>query len=147
MDHCTNVLIADGAEEFCTALSTGLQRAGGFVVCGTASDGEQAIRQILEKKPDILVLDLMLAKQDGISVLKAMITLPCSAARRAKLSPATPLPITRKSLVIIVGQSTSVHTAFYHIFARSSRTISRFFVKKRNNSGFHQHARRACSSP
>ena len=72
MEHYTNVLIADSAEEFCTALSNGLQRAGGFVVCGTASDGEQAIRQILDKKPDILVLDLMLAKQDGISVLKAI---------------------------------------------------------------------------
>ena len=72
MDHCTNVLIADSAEEFCTALSASLQRAGGFGVCGTASDGEQAIRMILEKKPDVLVLDLMLAKQDGISVLKAI---------------------------------------------------------------------------
>ena len=72
MDHCTNVLIADSTEEFCTALSSSLQRAGGFGICGMASDGEQAIRQILEKKPDILVLDLMLAKQDGISVLKAI---------------------------------------------------------------------------
>ena len=72
MDHCTNVLIADSAEDFCASLSTGLQRAGGFSVCGIAGDGEQAIRQILEKKPDILVLDLMLAKQDGISVLKAI---------------------------------------------------------------------------
>ena len=72
MEHCTNVLIADSAEEFCASLSAGLHRAGGFSVCGTASDGEQAIRLIQEKKPDILVLDLMLAKQDGISVLKAI---------------------------------------------------------------------------
>ena len=72
MEHCTNVLIADSSEEFCTALSSALQRAGGFTVCGTAGDGELAIRQILEKKPDILILDLMLAKQDGISVLKAI---------------------------------------------------------------------------
>ena len=72
MDHCTNVLIADSAEEFCNTLSASLQRAGGFQICGTASDGEQAIRQIMEKKPDILVLDLMLSKQDGISVLKAI---------------------------------------------------------------------------
>ena len=70
MEHCTNVLIADSAEEFCTALSTGLQRAGGFAICGMASDGEQAIRQILDKKPDILVLDLMLAKKDGLTILK-----------------------------------------------------------------------------
>ena len=72
MEHATTVFIADSAEEFCTALSASLQRAGGFVVCGTASDGEQAIRQIMEKKPDVLVLDLMLSKQDGLSVLKAV---------------------------------------------------------------------------
>ena len=94
MEHYTNVLIADSAEEFCTALSNGLQRAGGFVVCGTASDGEQAIRQILEKKPDILVLDLMLAKQDGISVLKAIsgmerrpVTLATSGLSRSMWQP------------------------------------------------------------
>ena len=72
MDHSTTVFIADSAEEFCTGLTGALQRAGGFQVLGTAGDGEQAIRGILEKKPDILVLDLMLSKQDGISVLKAI---------------------------------------------------------------------------
>ncbi|MBO5128869.1 MAG: sporulation transcription factor Spo0A [Oscillospiraceae bacterium] len=72
MEHYTTVFIADSAEEFCSGLSAALQRAGGFQVVGTASDGEQAIRQVLEKKPDVLVLDLMLSKQDGISVLKAI---------------------------------------------------------------------------
>ena len=72
MDHLTTVFIADSAEDFCTSLSTVLQRAGGFQIVGTANDGEQAIRQIAERKPDILVLDLMLSKQDGISVLKAL---------------------------------------------------------------------------
>ena len=72
MEHYTTVFIADSAEEFCSGLSAALQRSAGFQVVGTANDGEQAIRQILEKKPDVLVLDLMLAKQDGISVLKAM---------------------------------------------------------------------------
>ena len=72
MDHLTTVFIADSAEDFCTSLSAALQRAGGFQIVGTANDGEQAIRQIAEKKPDILVLDLMLSKQDGISVLKSL---------------------------------------------------------------------------
>ena len=72
MEHTTTVLIADSAEEFCTALAAQLQRVSGFQVAGTAGDGEQAIRMVTEKKPDILVLDLMLAKQDGISVLKAI---------------------------------------------------------------------------
>lgn len=72
MDHCTTVLIADSAEEICAGLSSALQRTGEFQVVGTASDGEQAIRMVTEKKPDILVLDLMLAKLDGLSVLKAI---------------------------------------------------------------------------
>ena len=72
MEHATTVLIADSSEEFCSGLSAALQRAGGFQVIGTASDGEQAIRMILERKPEVLVLDLMLSKQDGLSVLKTI---------------------------------------------------------------------------
>ena len=72
MEHTSTVFIADSAEEFCSGLTAALQRANGFHVLGTASDGELAIRMIEEKKPDILVLDLMLAKKDGISVLKAI---------------------------------------------------------------------------
>ena len=72
MEHATTVLIADSAEDFCNALAAALQRSEGFQVVGTAADGEQAIRLIGERKPDVLVLDLMLSKQDGISVLKAI---------------------------------------------------------------------------
>ena len=72
MEHATTVFIADSAEDFCSGLTAALQRADGFHVVGTANDGELAIRMIEEKKPDVLVLDLMLAKQDGISVLKSM---------------------------------------------------------------------------
>ena len=72
MDNLTTVLIADNTEEFCASLTTALHRAGGFQVLGSANDGEQAIRLITERKPDILVLDLMLSKRDGLSVLKAI---------------------------------------------------------------------------
>ena len=72
MEHATTLFIADSAEDFCTGLTAALQRADGFQVVGTANDGEKATRMILQLKPDVLVLDLMLAKQDGISVLKAI---------------------------------------------------------------------------
>ena len=72
MDKRTTVFIADSAEDFCSSLSAALQHADGFQVLGTAGDGEQAIRQVTQLKPDVLVLDLMLSKQDGISVLKAI---------------------------------------------------------------------------
>ena len=72
MDNHTTVIIADNTEEFCSSLTAALKRAGGFQVLGTANDGEQAIRMVNERKPDVLILDLMLAKQDGLSVLKAI---------------------------------------------------------------------------
>ena len=65
-------MIADNTEEFCSSLVTTLQRSEGFRVVGTANDGEQAVRMIMETKPQILVLDLMLAKRDGLSVLKSI---------------------------------------------------------------------------
>ena len=72
MDNRTTVIIADNTEEFCSSLASALQRTEGFQILGTANDGEQAIRLVTEKKPDVLVLDLMLAKKDGLSVLKAL---------------------------------------------------------------------------
>ena len=72
MDNRTTVIIADNAEEFCAGLSTALHASDGFQILGTATDGEQAIRMVTERKPDVLVLDLMLAKKDGLAVLKAI---------------------------------------------------------------------------
>ena len=72
MEKQTTVIIADTAEEFSSSLVNALQRADGFQVLGVANDGEQALRMVTERKPDALVLDLMLSKKDGISVLKAL---------------------------------------------------------------------------
>ena len=72
MTNNTTVLIADNSEEFCAALSAALQQAGGFQILGTATDGDQALRLAMERKPDALVLDMMLPKRDGISILRAL---------------------------------------------------------------------------
>ena len=72
MDKRTSILIADNSEEFCGSLSTALQRTERFNLVGTACDGEQAMQLLEERKPDILVLDLMLAKRDGLSILKTL---------------------------------------------------------------------------
>lgn len=72
MENRTTVFIADSTEEFCTLLANTLQRSDKFQVVGCANDGEQALRRVMELKPQILVLDLMLAKRDGISILKSL---------------------------------------------------------------------------
>ena len=84
MGNCTTVMIADNAEEFCSSLCAALQHAKGFQVLGTAMDGEQAIRMVTDRKPDVLVLDLMLPKKDGLAVLKAI-----SGAERKPVTLAT----------------------------------------------------------
>ena len=72
MDNRLTVVIADNAEEFCSSLASALQQSEGFQVLGTAGDGEQAVQMVKERKPQVLVLDLMLPKIDGIGVLKAI---------------------------------------------------------------------------
>ena len=72
MDHLKTVLIADSSEEFCASLRIALKQVSGFQVIGTAADGEQAIHMVQQLKPDVLVLDLMLAKKDGLGVLKSI---------------------------------------------------------------------------
>ena len=75
MDNRTTVLIADNSEEFCKQLTAALQQSQGFQVVGTANDGESALRAVAERKPDVVVLDMMMPKRDGISILKAMNTM------------------------------------------------------------------------
>lgn len=72
MSNHTCVIIADNSEEFTGSLTAALHQTDRFRVADTASDGERAIALVTEHKPDILVLDLMLAKKDGLSVLKAI---------------------------------------------------------------------------
>ncbi|MBQ7416299.1 MAG: sporulation transcription factor Spo0A [Oscillospiraceae bacterium] len=75
MDNCTTVFIADNSEEFCSQLTAALQKSQGFQIVGTANDGEQTLRALAELRPEVLVLDMMLPKRDGISVLKALLAM------------------------------------------------------------------------
>lgn len=72
MEAQIKVLIADSSEEFSCRLKETLRGNEAYEVVATVNDGEQALEQVKRLQPDILVLDLMLAKRDGISVLKAM---------------------------------------------------------------------------
>ena len=71
MDQCFNVLIADGSEAFCDELCQQLRVADGYRLVGAATDGLSAVELLKKYQPDVMVLDLMLPKLDGIAVLKA----------------------------------------------------------------------------
>lgn len=61
-----NLLIADDSENFCMELASELQNSYNIRYC---QDGKGALEYIRSMQPDILVLDLMLAGLDGISLL------------------------------------------------------------------------------
>jgi DNA-binding response OmpR family regulator len=62
------VLVADDEEDIRVLVSFRLGRDGWEVV--TASDGREALDLILERRPDIAVLDVRMPKLTGIEVLE-----------------------------------------------------------------------------
>ena len=70
MENRVKILIADGNEDFCGQLKRRLEQVSGYEIVGTAADGQRAVELMRAARPDVLVLDLMLAKLDGITVLK-----------------------------------------------------------------------------
>ncbi|KAA6454498.1 response regulator transcription factor [Bacillus atrophaeus] len=64
------ILVVDDEESIVTLLQYNLERSGYEVV--TASDGEEALKQAETEKPDLIVLDVMLPKLDGIEVCKQL---------------------------------------------------------------------------
>lgn len=59
MDKRITVVLADANEEFRTALKQALEATGEFDVVGCAADGLAAAQDIAERKPQLLVMDLL----------------------------------------------------------------------------------------
>ena len=70
------ILIADADEAFAAQLRAAFRKNPAFVVLGVAADGEQAVELLQRANADLLLLDLLLPKLDGLSVLKAASALP-----------------------------------------------------------------------
>ena len=66
------VLIADGNREISEQLSKFLSDQKEIKVIGTVDNGVEAVEKIAEEKPDIVILEMLLPKVDGIGVLKAV---------------------------------------------------------------------------
>ena len=70
MERINKILIADSSEEFANSLKNVLQKVDGWDVPAIASDGECAIGLLEQIRPDVLIIDLLLPKVDGIGVLR-----------------------------------------------------------------------------
>ena len=76
-EHTPRILLVDDEQPIQTLLSFPLQRDGYEVI--VASDGREALARYDEQPPDLVVLDLMLPKLDGLEVcrrIRARSTVP-----------------------------------------------------------------------
>lgn len=68
------VLVCDDERHIVRLIQVNLERQGYNVV--TAFDGREALQKVLDEKPDICILDVMMPYMDGLEVLKALRTNP-----------------------------------------------------------------------
>lgn len=64
------VLIVDDEPDFVTLLAARLEANHYEVV--TAQDGKEGLQKIRQERPDVVLLDIMLPKMDGLQVLRAI---------------------------------------------------------------------------
>lgn len=73
MDNKTQpktILIVDDDQFITVAYKAGLEQAGYAVV--VAQDGEEGVKRMLDAKPDLVILDIMMPKMDGFEVLQSV---------------------------------------------------------------------------
>jgi two-component system response regulator (stage 0 sporulation protein A) len=66
------VAIADDNTEFAETLVEYLEKEENFEITGVARDGEEAYNMIIEKNPDIVLLDVIMPRLDGLGVLEKL---------------------------------------------------------------------------
>jgi len=72
MQKTTKILIADGNTDFTALLAESIEADSRLEILGFARDGIEACKMAETLKPDILLLEIMLPRMDGIEVLKQL---------------------------------------------------------------------------
>ena len=128
------IAIAEDNPLMLELLSSILEAENGFQVVGTADNGEDAYQMIMEKEPDIVLLDVIMPKLDGITVLEKV--------REAKGGKNMPSII----MVTAAGNETVASAAFrngasYYILKPFDREVLldkiRLVAKERFHSKMH----------
>ena len=75
MSEKIKILVSDDNQDFARTLVSYLSKDEDLEVVGIARDGQDAFNQILETKPDIALLDIIMPHLDGLGVLEKLNTM------------------------------------------------------------------------
>lgn len=70
-----SVMLVDDHPVMRRGLREVLDDSGGFEVVGQAADGEEAVRVAEESRPDVIVMDVMMPKKDGVEACRDILDL------------------------------------------------------------------------
>ena len=78
METKIRILLADANPDFGKLLEESFQAERDMELAGTASDGPETLTKLQELQPDVLLLDLVLPRLDGLEVLRRLPETGCS---------------------------------------------------------------------
>jgi len=104
MEICRKVVIADANESYRAMLRETIEQTGEFTVVAGVGDGKNALRQVREQLPDLLLLDVVLPELDGFGVLEQL--------RREEL-PTRTMMISSFFTEQVVGEALEKGAAFF----------------------------------
>ena len=72
MNEKIKILVSDDNQDFARTLVSYLSKDEDLEVVGIARDGQDAYNKIVETKPDIALLDIIMPHLDGLGVLEKL---------------------------------------------------------------------------
>ena len=72
MNEKIRILVSDDNQDFATTLVSYLSKDEDLEVVGVARDGQEAYDKIMQEKPDIALLDIIMPHVDGLGVLEKL---------------------------------------------------------------------------
>ena len=67
MPSSLRILVADDNEDIRNGISEALETCAGWIVCGRAVDGTDAVRKAANLKPDVILLDISMPGLNGFA--------------------------------------------------------------------------------
>ncbi len=72
MEKTVTLIIADAAEEFRLLCTDAIREEEGIELVAATGDGCELVRLVREKKPDVLLMDIVLPRLEGFGVMRAI---------------------------------------------------------------------------